>query len=225
VIDLPCALCYETPRYLPEVTPLPALGAQPALTYGCVNRLEKVTDRMIALWGRILSAAPQSRLLVKDRVLDDALLRNRFLARLRAAGIDPARVALCGASPHAEHLKIFQRVDIGLDPFPQGGGVSSAEALFMGVPLVTLAGQTPPSRITASFLTLLGMRDWIARNEEDYLRIALEAGRDLASLAKLREGLRARAAASPWGDLPRYVRAVEDTYRAAWRRWCEGRSG
>jgi len=221
VVDLPCALCFQAPPYLPEAGPLPALQTQ-ILTYGCLNRLEKITDRMIALWGQILRAAPQSRLLVKDRVLGDAGVRNRFVRRLQeVGGIDAGRIVLHGPSPHVEHLKVFQQVDIGLDPFPQGGGVSTAEALSMGVPVVSLLGGTPPSRITASFLTMLGMEDWIGRTDADYVRIALEMGRDLQRLAKLREGLRARVASSPWGDLPRYVRAVEEVYRSAWRRWCE----
>jgi len=201
---------------------LPALRSQ-VLTYGCVNRLEKVTDRMITLWGEILRAAPRSRLLVKDRMLGDAGVRTRFLRRLRSAGgIEEGRVALQGFSAHVEHLRTFQAIDIGLDPFPQGGGVSTAEALYMGVPIVTLAGGTPQSRITASFLTQLGMQDWIGNTDADYVRIALEMGRDLPRLASVREGLRARVAASGWGDLPRYVRAVEEVYRSAWRRWCGG---
>jgi predicted O-linked N-acetylglucosamine transferase (SPINDLY family) len=222
VVDLPCALCYEPPSYLPEVTALPALEAQ-GLTYGCVNRLEKVTERVIRLWGRILQSAPQARLLVKDKGFSETGLRHRFLRRLQeVGGIEPNRVTLHGPSAHPEHLKIFHQIDVGLDPFPQGGGVSTAEALWMGVPVVTLLGATPPSRFTASFLTVLGMQDWIGRSDEDYVRVALEAGRDLPRLAKLRLELRSRAAASSYGDLPRYTRAVEQTYRSLWRRWCAG---
>jgi predicted O-linked N-acetylglucosamine transferase (SPINDLY family) len=88
------------------------------------------------------------------------------------------------------------------------------------VPVVSLLGATPPGRITASFLSQLGMQDWIGKTDADYVRIALEMGRDLPRLASVREGLRARVAASGWGDLPRYVRAVEEAYRSAWRRWC-----
>ena len=142
VIDLPCALCYAPPDYLPEVSALPALQGNP-LTYGCVNRLEKITDRVIALWGRILRGAPEARLLVKDKGFNDAGLRQQFLRRLHDVGqIEADRVLLLGSSLHAEHLKIFHQIDVGLDPFPQSGGVSTAEALWMGVPLVTLLGAT-----------------------------------------------------------------------------------
>jgi len=216
IVDLPCALCYEPPAYLPGLGPLEGRR----LSYGCVNRLEKVSDRALTLWGRIFKAAPEARLLLKDKAFDKPQLRSRFLQRLQEAGIDPGRVTLHGFSPHPEHLKIFQGIDIALDPFPQNGGVSSAEALWMGVPLVTLLGATPPSRISASFLTVLAMEEWIARTEEDYVDIALRAGRDPARLAGLRKELRARAAASPLGNLPRYVRAVEVAYRVIWQRWC-----
>src|SRR5262249_14902990 len=146
-------LCYEPPAYLPGLGPL----ERRPLTYGCVNRLEKVSDRAITLWGRIFKAAPEARLLLKDKAFDKPPLRAHFLQRLQQAGVDPSRVTLHGFSPHPEHLKIFQGIDIALDPFPQNGGVSSAEALWMGVPLVALLGATPPSRISASFLTVLGM--------------------------------------------------------------------
>jgi predicted O-linked N-acetylglucosamine transferase (SPINDLY family) len=222
VIDLPCVLCYEAPPYMPAVGPLPAL--QGSVTFGCLNRLEKVTDHAVRLWGRILREVPQSRLLVKDKVFADAPLREQFLRRAKEVGdIEASRVVLHGYSPHVEHLKMFNQVDVALDPFPQGGGVSTAEALWMGVPVVSLLGKTPPSRVTAAFLTALGMKEWIAKNDDAYVRIAVKAAGDPARLAKLREGLRARALAAPCGDLPAYVKAVEQIYRDAWRRWCKGK--
>jgi predicted O-linked N-acetylglucosamine transferase (SPINDLY family) len=223
VVDLPCVLCYEPPQYMPEVSPLPSSTGEP-FTFGCVNRLEKVTDRVIALWGRILASAPDARLLIKDKVLDDAELRKRLLSRLHAvAGIASARVVTLGQSPHAAHLTTFHRIDVGLDPFPQGGGISSLEALYMGVPIVTLCGATTPSRLTTSILYLAQMQDWVAKSDDDYVRIALQKKNDLQALVTLRQQLRARFKQSPFGDLKNYVRAVEQVYRASWRRWC-GRS-
>src|SRR6185436_6898849 len=204
VIDLPCALFYEPPEYLPPLGALPAASGSP-LTYGCVNRLEKITDRTTALWGKILAGSPQARLLVKDKNLGDPKVRQYFLDRLRgAAGIDANRVVLVGPSDHAEHLKIFGQIDVGLDPFPQGGGCSTAEALWMGVPIVTLLGKTPPSRFTPSILGQLGMAEWVASNDEQYVRIALEAGRDLPRLAALRASLRERLRRSAYGNPESY---------------------
>ena len=220
VIDLPCFLCYEPPEYLPAVTALPASEGNP-LTYGCANRLEKITDRVIALWGRILQASPGARLLVKDKRLSDAGVRQAFLGRvLRCGGIEESRVLFFGASPHAEHLKIFHRIDIGLDPFPQSGGASTGEALWMGVPVVTLPGATPSGRCAAAILSAVGLRDWIAQSDEEYVRIAVEAGCDLARVGELRKELRTLLAASAYGDVRRYTHAVEAAYRQMWRRWC-----
>jgi predicted O-linked N-acetylglucosamine transferase (SPINDLY family) len=155
-------------------------------------------------------------------VFHDTRLAQTFLRRLQeVGGIGPERVVLLGRSKHAEHLAVFDRIDIGLDPFPQGGGISTAEALHMGVPIVTLLGATVPSRITASFLDVLQMRDWVAETEDDYVRIALQKKADLNALAALRRQLRTRVVQSPYGDLERYVRAVEDAYRQMWKRWCD----
>ena len=219
VIDLSCVLCYEPPDYLPEVSPLPALGARP-FTFGCINRIEKISDRVIGLWGRILAELPEAQLLLKDRVCDDARVRQQLLQRLAAAGIAAERVRILGHSRHPEHLKIFHEVDLGLDPFPHGGGISTTEALWMGVPVVTLSGSTVASRLSASILTALGMQDWIARSDEEYVRIAVQAARDLPGLARLRGELRPRLAASMVGDVQRYTRSVEAAFRAMWRRWC-----
>ncbi|MBI3375957.1 MAG: tetratricopeptide repeat protein [Betaproteobacteria bacterium] len=221
VFDLPCWMCYEPPEYLPEISLLPALGGK-AFTFGCINRIEKISDRAIALWGRILAAAPGSRLLVKHRGLDEPGVRNALLERLRNTGVGAERVQLVGSSAHADHLKIYHEVDVGLDPFPHGGGVSTAEALSMGVPVVARMGDTVPGRVSASILTVLGMPEWIARSDEEYVRIALETARDIPRLARTREGLRSRIAESAMGDVERYTRAVEGGYRTMWRRWCAG---
>jgi predicted O-linked N-acetylglucosamine transferase (SPINDLY family) len=224
VIDLPCAICYEPPDYLPELGPLPALNGGP-VTYGCVNRLEKITQQTIALWGKILEEAPQAQLLIKDyKAMGDPHMRPIFLERLRVtAGIEADRVILAGPTAHAEHLKIFHQIDVGLDPFPQGGGISTAEALWMGVPIVTRLGKTPPSRLTPSILSQLGMAEWVASTDDQYVHIALEAGRDLPRLAALRASLRERLRRSAFGDPESYTRAVERSYRQLWQRWCAKR--
>jgi predicted O-linked N-acetylglucosamine transferase (SPINDLY family) len=218
VLDLPCILCYEPPGYLPDMSSLPAL-AKP-LTFGCVNRVEKITDQAIALWGRIFSALPEAQLLLKDRAYDDQKVRQQLLQRFGTAGIAADRVRFMGRSPHPEHLKVFRDIDIGLDPFPQGGGISTAEALWMGVPVVSLLGPTVPSRATPSILVGAGLPDWVAHNEEEYVSVAVRAAHDLKNLAHLREGMRTRMAKSPLSDIRAYTRATETIFRAVWQRWC-----
>ncbi len=219
VVDLPCILSYEPPEYMPEVGPLPSLDGKP-FTFGCLNRLEKVSDKVMAVWGRLLKAAPQALLLLKDPALEDAATREHVLHRLAGVSVASERVRLLGRSPHAEHLKIFHQVDVALDPFPQGGGVSTAEALYMGVPVVTLQGSTVASRISASILTGAQMEAWVAHSAEEYAEIALRMTRDAPRLAQLRQNLRERMTKSAVGDLARYTAAVEQAYRSMWRRWC-----
>jgi predicted O-linked N-acetylglucosamine transferase (SPINDLY family) len=221
VIDLPCCICYEPAEYLPEASPLPALNGRP-FTFGCINRVEKISDPVMALWGRVLAAHPASRLLVKGQGLGDAASNERFLHRLEAAGIARSRVRLAEVTSHAEHFRIYSEVDMILDSYPHGGGISTADALWMGVPVVNLAGATPVSRVSAAILSAVQMRDWIAETEDDYVRIAVDAAKDLQRLAAIRQGLRARASASPIGDLQAYTRSVEESYRGMWRRWCAG---
>lgn len=224
VIELPCVLCFDGSELALPVLPLPSLGGKP-LTFGCLNRIEKISDRALALWGQIMSAVPRSQLLIKDRVLDDARARESLVQRLVAHGIDVRRVQLLGKSSRVAHLETFHELDLALDPFPMNGAVSTAEALWMGVPVVALLGGTLPGRASASMLTALGMKDWIARNDADYVRIATKFAGKPKTLAKLRKGLRQKVASSCFGDVVRYTRAVEQAYRSMWRRWCKERSG
>lgn len=128
--------------------------------------------------------------------------------------------ALVSYDSRIDRVGSDHEVDLGLDPYPHGGSISTAEALRMGVPVVALAGATIASRITPSILTVLQMPEWIARSEEDYVRIAIEAARDLTRLARLRGELRTRLAASALGDVQGYTREAEAAFRSMWRRWC-----
>ncbi|MFY9314304.1 MAG: tetratricopeptide repeat protein [Burkholderiales bacterium] len=219
VIDLPCLIVYEPHGRTPDVQPLPALTGAP-FTFGCVCRIEKISARSLDLWSRILAEVTDSRLLIKGRGLEDERHRQAFSQRLENSGITSNRVELLGSSSYFEHLEVHHRVDVGLDPFPHSGGVGTAEALWMGVPIVTLSGGTIPSRLSASILTALNMKDWIARDDADYVQIAVKATQDLQHLAKLRQGLRARIVSSVFGDAKRYTFAVERAYRSMWKRWC-----
>ncbi|HEY0833253.1 MAG TPA: tetratricopeptide repeat protein [Azospirillum sp.] len=220
VVDLPCMLCCEPPVNAPAAAPLPPAMGDGVVTFGSLNKLSKVSDEALALWCRILRAVPESRLLIKFAGLEEPSVRARLTGFAAARGVAADRLLLLGRTGRAEHMATYGRVDIALDPFPQNGGVTTMEALWMGVPVLALLGRTLPGRIGAAILTATGCPDWIAGSEEDYLHLAVERAADVEELRRLRGVLRARVATSPVGDTAAYTRAVEDAYRRLWRDWC-----
>jgi predicted O-linked N-acetylglucosamine transferase (SPINDLY family) len=221
VADLPCSLCFAPPGGLDGVAPLPAF-AKGQVTFGCFNRVAKVTDPVLDLWARLLARVPGSRLLLKDAGYESEANRGRVLAALARHGVEAARVAFLGYTGQAEHLNAYRDVDIALDPFPLSGGITTLEALWMGVPVVTLKGRTIAGRGPAAILGALGLTDYVAESEPRYIEIAQAAARDIRGLGELRQKLRPRFAASPLGNVALYTRHVEAQYRAMWRRWCAG---
>jgi predicted O-linked N-acetylglucosamine transferase (SPINDLY family) len=157
--------------------------------------------------------------------LDDASVRDAVHNHFIQAGVDPKRIILIGRTSRWEHQKCFNQIDIALDPFPHGGGVTTLEGLMMGVPVVTLRWPTLVGRLSASILTPLGLTDWIAETPEEYIALARSKAQDLAGLSALRKQLRPRFTASIIGDTTAYVREVEREYRKLWREWCEGNTG
>ena len=221
LIRLPdCAWCYRPSALAPAVSD-PPVAHTGHLTFGCFNALRKITPAMRELWSRILLAAPGSRLLLKSQSLRDAATRTRLQQEFEQLGIGADRLELVGyAATLGEHLATYGRVDIALDTFPYHGTTTTCEALWMGVPVVTLAGKTHASRVGVSLLHTLGLSDWIAASPEEYLRLALQHGVAVERLAALRRGLRARMMASPLMDGPRFARHVEQAFRQMWQAWC-----
>jgi predicted O-linked N-acetylglucosamine transferase (SPINDLY family) len=219
IYDLPCITTVEMPPDLPPIAVRP--GTRPGVvTFGSLNRLAKISPAAFALWGRILRALPNTRLLLKDTALNEEPVRARVLKTLAAEGIAADRIELRGGTPHAEHLAACHNIDIALDPFPHSGGVTTYETLWMGVPVIALTGISVASRVSAGILSALGLSDWVTDNEEDYLALAIERANDVSALAALRRGLRAKITASAAGDVVRYTHAVESAYRTMWRTYC-----
>jgi predicted O-linked N-acetylglucosamine transferase (SPINDLY family) len=189
-----------------------------------LNRFSKVSAGVLELWARILHAVPGSRLLLKDPVFDTASQRTVVQQTLNGHGIEAERIKLVGGSSQKEHLAALNEVDIALDPFPQNGGTSTWEALWMGVPVVAKLGNSVPSRISAAILGAIGLADWTAADEHGYAELAVEKAADPVALAQLRTEIRRAISASPAGNSLLYTRAVEDAYRAVWHRWCESKS-
>lgn len=204
--------CYGPPENAPPVC-VPPVAKLEALTFGCFNNLAKLNDRVVALWAKLLASIPTTRLLLKNRSLADPDIREKLLGRFGKHGIASERIELRAGSLHHIMLGEYADVDIALDPFPYTGGLTSLEALWMGVPLVTLLGDSIIGRQTAGFLQVLGLDDLIAHSEEDYLRIVAALAANHTRLNELRAGLRERMHASPLCDAERFTRQLEMAYR------------
>lgn len=210
IIRLPAGrFCYQPVQWAPAaVPPLPS-SRTGHITFGCFNNTTKFNEGVFDVWAKVLATVPDSRLLLKWRTLADeplcAAIRNAFAQR----GIDPQRLDLRPASFHVDMLKEYADIDIALDPFPFTGGLTSCEALWMGVPVVTWPQSRVVSRQTFAFLSAIGLPELAARDADDYVRIAasLATGRD--RLAGLKSGMRARMLASPLMDVAGFTRRLE----------------
>lgn len=206
----------------PPVAPPPA-ETRGSISFGAFARAPKLTGDSLRLWAAVLQAVPGSRLVLKDFSFTRAAGREAFLRRAAAFGLPPERLALLPGSSQEEHLAAFAEVDIVLDTVPVTGGVGTGDALWMGVPVVTLYGAAPAGRVSASLLARLGLADCIARDAAGYVAAARRLAQDRARRLELRSALRPRFAASLAGDPVAHTRMVEAAYRDIWRRYCAGR--
>jgi predicted O-linked N-acetylglucosamine transferase (SPINDLY family) len=205
VVRLPDGyVCYEPPDYCPEVGPLPA-ERNGHLTFAGFHNVGKVGPLSIALWSRVLNALPDSRLVLKYKKLTDAAVAARIRETFRSHGIPDERVAIEGTSPHLAMYQRYNDCDIALDARPYSGGLTTLEALWMGVPVVTLPGRTFAGRHSLSHLSTVGLTECIAKDEDDFVRMVVGFVHDLPRLAELRRGLRARMAQSPLCDHKRFA--------------------
>jgi predicted O-linked N-acetylglucosamine transferase (SPINDLY family) len=221
VLDLPNFLGYWVPDPIAERHALPGV-ARGHITFGSFSRFDKIQEPVLRVWARVMSALPGSRLVLKEgRAVVDAVQQARVTRVLAAGGIAAERVSFLVGRERSGHFEAYQDIDIALDPFPHGGGMTTLDALWMGVPVVTFAGRTISSRLAAATLTALGLTDFIASDIESYVHLAVAKASDLAALDRLHGTLRGHVATSAFGDPTQYTRAVEAAYRAIWRRWCE----
>lgn len=223
LVDLPCTLTYESPGELPPVAPLP-YARRGHVTFGCFNRIAKIDASVLGTWGDILRQLPAARMVFKAPELGDAGAREDLLARFLAQGIDAERITLLGKTDQLAHFSAYGEVDICLDPFPHGGGISTFESLWMGVPVVAMLGHTQVGRLAAGICSAIGLADWVAPTRGDYIALAVAKAGNIEGLSMLRAQLRSQLLASAAGNPVRYVQAVESAYRSLWRRWC-GRTG
>lgn len=235
--DMTDHLCVERLVRLPHTAwcflPLlgsPAIGPPPArkrgyITFGSLNRFTKIVPAVLEMWVEILHRLPTSRLLLKSSARLEAAAFRRFVDFFATRGIAAERVQVTGwLQEGLEHLQTYHQVDIVLDTFPYHGTTTTCETLWMGVPVVTLAGAAHLSRVGVSLLQNVGLADLAARSREEYVARAVELAEDLPRLETLRRTLRQRMQASPLMDGAAYARDVEGAYRTMWQAWCGGRA-
>jgi len=208
--------CYDPCGVEVEVNASPAQESG-RVTFGCLNNFCKINEPVLRLWARVLGTAPDSRLTLLSPV---GSLRQRTLEVLQQEGIEPQRVEFVERGSRRAYLELYHRLDIALDPFPYNGHTTSLDALWMGVPVVSLAGAQSVSRAGWSQMSNLGLEELVAFSEDDYVRIATQLAQDLPRLTELRRALRPRMEASPLMDAPRFARNIEAAYRLMWQQWC-----
>ena len=205
LLRFPCDyIPYEPPSYAPDIFTLPMLH-QGYPTFGCLNNPTKLTSATIALWGKLLRRLPTARLILKYKGMDDPVVKTRVLGLMAVEGIEADRIEMEGQSNHIEHLTTFSRIDVALDPLPYSGGLSTCEAIWMGVPVVTLPGDTFASRHSFSHLSNAELPDTIADSEQRYLEIATALVEDPEALAAKRKAMRNIVANSPLCDLDSFA--------------------
>ncbi len=205
-IDMPCMFALE---YEEEFPPIRSYRPGRPPTFGCYNRLSKITAETYRAWGRIMAACPEARILLKTVELDDESTRDAVIAQLKDVGIDQMRVCLMGKTSWSEHMDAYNESDVCIDPFPHGGGVTTLEGLMMGVPVIALRWPNLAGRVSSSLLASAGLHRWIAETEDEYVSLAVK---NVKHGLESRRELRARMKGSILFDMRRYVAAVEAVY-------------
>ncbi len=218
----PCFLCYTPQRDAPPFNPQPPSARNGYVTFGSFNNLQKLNEGVIAAWSLIVNAVPGSRLFLKDFRMREPSLKKELLALFDAAGLPEDRLELYErAKEVAEHLTLYDRIDVALDPFPYNGTTTTCEAAYQGVPTVTLRGERHATRVGASLFTNIGVPELITASVDEYVARAVELAGDPARLAGLRASLRDRMIASPLCDAGAFAGRFEAAVRALWNRWCD----
>jgi predicted O-linked N-acetylglucosamine transferase (SPINDLY family) len=209
--------CYQPGGGAPDPVKPPAIKTG-YVTFGCLNNFAKVAGGALDVWVEFLRTMPTARLLLYAQWGSH---RTRVLRRFEEQGISPDRIEFVAKQHFPDYIRTYERIDVALDPFPYGGGITTCDALWMGVPVVTLRGKTAVGRAGTSILSNVGLPQLVAQNPEEYRRIALGLANDLPFLADLRAGMRQRMISSPLMNAPAFAKDVEAAYRKMWRNWVD----
>jgi predicted O-linked N-acetylglucosamine transferase (SPINDLY family) len=194
---------------------------EPGITFASLNELGKITPRLVRIWAQILDRLGDAKLLLKAIALSSEDVRKRLISMCAENGIDPDRLTLRGrTSSFEEHLAFYNQIDVALDTFPYHGTTTTCEALYMGVPVVTLVGNHHCSRVGLSLLSAVGEDNLVTRTPEEYIERAIALAGDVEKRRGLRRNLRGKMEASPLMDQHRFTRGLELQYRELWGKWC-----
>ncbi|GMP49816.1 hypothetical protein CsSME_00016669 [Camellia sinensis var. sinensis] len=223
LVRLPeCFLCYTPSPEAGPVSPTPALS-NGFITFGSFNNLAKITTKVLQVWARILCAVPNSRLVVKCKPFCSDSVRQRFLSTLEQLGLESQRVDLLPLILlNHDHMQSYALMDISLDTFPYAGTTTTCESLYMGVPCVTMGGSVHAHNVGVSLLSTVGLGHLVAKNEDEYVQLALKLASDVTALSNMRTGLRDLMSKSPLCDGSKFTLGLESTYRKMWKRFCKG---
>jgi len=216
--------CYRPPLESPVVNELPALR-NGYVTFGSLNSYAKLNPETLARWAEILRALPNSKLVMMTQSLEDSLTRQALEQHFKSLGISSSRLQLGSTPSPEETLKVYHQIDIALDTYPFNGATTTCEALWMGVPVVTLVGQTHVARVGLSLLATVGLLELITRTPQEYVSTCLKLAKNLTALQELRANLRSQMQSSLLMDAPVFTRQLETIYRRMWINWCLHQKG
>jgi predicted O-linked N-acetylglucosamine transferase (SPINDLY family) len=216
LVRIPGGMAFAPEPDAPDVNALPALSST-ELVLACLNGLNKLNPAVVKLWARILHALPQARLMLGN--VTDVQTAQRLTQMFGQAGVAPERLMLQPRVPVPEYLALHHTIDLALDPFPYNGGTTTMHSLWMGVPVITLAGGHAVSRLCAAHLSRVGLPEFITHSEDEYLQCAIRFANDLPALNEVRQSLRQRMSA-PECQAATITRQLEAAYREMWRAWC-----
>jgi predicted O-linked N-acetylglucosamine transferase (SPINDLY family) len=212
-------LCFTPPADSIDVGTLAAVE-NGYITFGCFNNLAKVTEDVIRVWSKVLLAVPNSRLMLEWTTFSDPALCDEFASRFARFGVGRERLELVPRRKENQY-KLYNQIDIALDPFPCNGGTTGFDTIWMGVPYITLAGHHLMSRMGVMILSNVGLDSLIAANEDEYVGLAVKLAEDRERLFALRQGLRDKMLISPLMDAPRFARHFEAALSGMWQHWCD----
>ena len=215
-----CNFVVRPPDFAPEITELPFYG-NGYITFGTFSIPTKINPEIVTVWCRIMQRVPGSRMMLKYKAMDDPANVDRINKLFQNGGIDPSRLMLYGSTPHVDLLNHYNKIDIGLDPAPYSGGLTTCEALWMGTPVVTCPGATFGGRHSQSILSCVGLTETIAGDFDQYVDVAVELAGDIPRLADISAGLRQKMADSALVDGETFAQKFTTAMQTIWTDWCQ----